>query len=223
MKHVFTTAIMGTANMTPKMKRVTKKCLRNISMSAFLLVLFGLQSHATVGLEAKAVFAGGCFWCMEPPFDKLDGVKATVSGYTGGHVKNPDYKSVSRGRTGHYEVIEITYDSNKVSYEELLDVFWRNIDPLDAKGQFCDKGPQYLSGIFVANDTEREAAQKSRDALQASGVLPGEIVTEILDAAKFYKAEDYHQNYYKKNPLRYKYYRNGCGRDKRLEQLWGKQ
>ena len=171
--------------------------------------------------EKKAVFAGGCFWCMEPPFDKLDGVSATISGYSGGHVKNPDYKSVSKGRTGHYEVLEVTYDDSKVSYKELLKVFWRNIDPLDAKGQFCDKGQQYLSAIFVASDEERAAAEKSKHELNESGILPGQIVTEILDAAEFYPAEAYHQDYYLKNPLRYKFYRNGCGRDKRLKQLWG--
>lgn len=186
-----------------------------------VFVLGVAVSPAIYASEAKAVFAGGCFWCMEPPFDRLDGVTATVSGYMGGHVKNPDYRAVSRGRTGHYEVVEISYDPERITYAELLDVFWRNIDPLDAKGQFCDKGPQYLSGIFVSSEEERAAAQKSKAELEQSGVLPGKIVTEILNASEFYPAETYHQDYYQKNPIRYKFYRNGCGRDKRLNALWG--
>lgn len=186
-----------------------------------VFVLGMAVSPAIYASEAKAVFAGGCFWCMEPPFDRLDGVTATVSGYMGGHVKNPDYRAVSRGRTGHYEVVEISYDPERITYAELLDVFWRNIDPLDAKGQFCDKGPQYLSGIFVSSEEERAAAQKSKAELEQSGVLPGKIVTEILNASEFYPAETYHQDYYQKNPIRYKFYRNGCGRDKRLNTLWG--
>lgn len=186
-----------------------------------VFVLGVAVSPAIYASEAKAVFAGGCFWCMEPPFDRLDGVTATVSGYMGGHVKNPDYRAVSRGRTGHYEVVEISYDPERITYAELLDVFWRNIDPLDAKGQFCDKGPQYLSGIFVSSEEERAAAQKSKAELEQSGVLPGKIVTEILNASEFYPAETYHQDYYQKNPIRYKFYRNGCGRDKRLNTLWG--
>jgi len=203
------------------MKNMTKSDVFSQSLRVMLAMVVIFVSPAIRALEAKAVFAGGCFWCMEPPFDKLDGVSSTVSGYTGGHVKNPDYKSVSRGRTGHYEVIEITYDPEKVSYEQLLDVFWRNIDPLDDKGQFCDKGSQYLSGIFVADEAQRAAATKSLNQLDASGVLPGSVVTEILDLGVFYPAEAYHQDYYLKNPLRYKFYRNGCGRDKRLQQLWG--
>ncbi len=197
--------------------------LSDFSRFLCVIIFLGLSSTSPVlqALEEKAVFAGGCFWCMEPPFDKLEGVSATISGYTGGHVKKPDYKSVSRGRTGHYEVIEVTYDPEKTSYAKLLEVFWRNIDPLDDKGQFCDKGSQYLSAIFVNNEAERAAAEKSKSELQASGVLPGKVVTEILDAAIFYPAEKYHQNYYLKNPLRYKYYRHGCGRDKRLKALWG--
>lgn len=186
-----------------------------------VFVLGMAASPAIYASEAKAVFAGGCFWCMEPPFDRLDGVTATVSGYMGGHVKNPDYRAVSRGRTGHYEVVEVSYDPERITYAELLDVFWRNIDPLDAKGQFCDKGPQYLSGIFVSSEEERAAALKSKTELEQSGVLSGKIVTEILDASEFYPAETYHQDYYQKNPIRYKFYRNGCGRDKRLNALWG--
>lgn len=169
------------------------------------------------GGTAKALFAGGCFWCMEPPFDKLDGVISTTSGYAGGRTANPTYEQVSSGRTGHLEVLQIEYDPVKVSYEELLDVFWRNIDPLDGGGQFCDKGEQYTSAIFALDDAQASAAQASKEAV----VLDGEIQTRILPAATFYPAEEYHQDYYKKNPVRYKYYRWGCGRDQRLKKLWG--
>ncbi len=170
---------------------------------------------------ASAVFAGGCFWCMEPPFDKLDGVVATVSGYTGGRKANPTYEEVSAGGTGHYEVVRIDYDPARVSYEKLLDVFWRNVDPLDASGQFCDKGDMYRTAIFYADAEQKRLAEASNSALTASGRLPGPIVTEILPAATFYPAEGYHQDYYRKNPLRYRYYRFACGRDQRLDQIWG--
>lgn len=172
--------------------------------------------------SATAIFAGGCFWCMEPPFDKLEGVISTTSGYTGGSTKDPSYKEVSAGGTGHYEVLQVTYDPNKVSYERLLEVFWRNIDPLDARGQFCDKGDQYRSAIFVSNEQERELAEQSKVSLEDSSKFQEPIVTEILPAAEFYAAEDYHQDYYLKNPRRYKFYRTACGRDARLTELWGK-
>lgn len=175
----------------------------------------------SAGQVAKAVFAGGCFWCMEPPFDKLEGVTATISGYSGGSVKNPNYRSVSSGGTGHYEVIEVHYDADKVSYEKLLSVFWKNVDPYDARGQFCDKGSQYLSAIFYLDEAQRKAAEKSRLALAKNAKLPGNVVTQILPASRFYPAERYHQDYYQKNPLRYKFYRSRCGRDKRLNELWG--
>ena len=188
-----------------------------------LCLAMGLSSLAAAvpvnGEKAEAIFAGGCFWCMEPPFDKLDGVISTTSGYTGGTVENPTYEQVSSGRTGHYEAVKIEYDPSKITYEQLLDVFWVNIDPLDGRGQFCDKGQQYASAIFVMNDEERTAAEKSLANIQ----LDGKVQTKILPAAEFYPAEDYHQDYYKKNPIRYNYYRWGCGRDKRLEQLWGKE
>ena len=171
--------------------------------------------------EAAAVFAGGCFWCMEPPYDKLDGVVATISGYTGGDVANPTYRQVTRGNTGHYEAVVIVYRPAEVSYQELLDVFWVNIDPLDDGGQFCDRGSSYLSGIFYRDREQRAAARASRDELAASRRLNGDIVTEILPAEEFYVAEEYHQDYYRKNPLRYRSYRTGCGRDARLRQLWG--
>jgi methionine-S-sulfoxide reductase len=170
----------------------------------------------------RATFAGGCFWCMEPPFDKIPGVLSTTSGYAGGKEKDPTYAQVSSGRTGHTEVIQVVFDPEKVSYEELLDVFWRNIDPLDEGGQFCDRGSQYRTGIFYEGAAQKAAAEASKKELAASGRLPGPIVTEItpLDGS-FYPAEEYHQDFYKKSPVRYYSYRNGCGRDRRLKQLWG--
>jgi peptide-methionine (S)-S-oxide reductase len=171
---------------------------------------------------AKATFAGGCFWCMEPPFDKLDGVISTTSGYTGGHKENPTYKEVSRGGTGHAEAVQIVYDPQRVSYEELLDVFWHNIDPTTADGQFCDWGDQYRSEIFYYTPEQQQLAQQSKAALDELKPFKEAIVTHISKAGTFYPAEDYHQDYYQKNPVRYKFYRFGCGRDQRLEELWGK-
>ena len=171
--------------------------------------------------QEKAIFAGGCFWCMEPPFEKLAGVKEVISGYTGGFKGNPTYEEVSAGSTGHLEAVMVVYDPSRVTYEKLLDVFWRQIDPTDAGGQFVDRGAQYRSAIFYLSDTQKKLAEKSRDALAASGVFKTKIATEILPASKFYPAEDYHQDYYKENPIRYKYYRGGSGRDKFLEKTWG--
>ena len=168
---------------------------------------------------ATAVFAGGCFWCMEPPFDKLDGVVSTVSGYTGGSVVNPTYQQVSGGRTGHIEALQVQYDPKKVTYERLLEVFWRQVDPFDAGGQFCDRGQQYGTAIFAQNDEERRLAERSKQ--EVTKQLGKAVVTPVVPAATFYPAEDYHQDYYKKNPVRYNYYRYSCGRDKRLEQVWG--
>jgi len=171
-----------------------------------------------------AVFAAGCFWCMEPPFDKLEGVVRTTSGYTGGHQRNPTYEEVSAGTTGHTEAIEVTYDSGKISYQQLLDVFWKNVDPVAVDRQFCDVGRQYRSGIYFRDAAERAAASASKTKLEESGRFDGaEIATEIVAATTFYPAEEYHQDYYVKNPLRYKYYRWGCGRDQRLEEIWGPQ
>lgn len=190
------------------------------------LVLFGVAAIAPAQTSPKpgpavAIFAGGCFWCMEPPYDKLDGVSATISGYIGGTKADPTYQEVTSGRTGHYEAVRIEYDPGRVTYERLLEVFWRNIDPLDDSGQFCDKGPQYLSAIFPLDAQQKELAEASRAALERSGKLPGKIVTRILPPAVFYRAEEYHQDFYVKNPTRYAFYRRGCGRDARLEQLWG--
>nr|WP_319524087.1 peptide-methionine (R)-S-oxide reductase MsrB [uncultured Desulfosarcina sp.] len=168
----------------------------------------------------SAVFAGGCFWCTESDFEKLDGVIAVVSGYTGGQVTDPSYKQVSAGGTGHVEAIKVTYDPDRISYEALLDYFWRHVDPTDAGGQFVDRGSQYRSVIFYANEAERNAAEASKKALAASGQFDRPIVTDILPLGTFYEAEDYHQDYYKKNPLRYKWYRSGSGRDRFLEKSW---
>ena len=173
------------------------------------------------GSLAKAVFAGGCFWCMEPPFDKLDGVLSTTSGYTGGPEKNPTYTDVSYGRTGHTEAVEVAYDPSRISYPQLLEVFWRNIDPLTRDAQFCDRGSQYRTGIFYRNEEQRRLAEESKTAIEDSGILKGPIVTEITGGATFYAAEEYHQNFYKKNPAHYKRYRSGCGRDRTLESIWG--
>ncbi len=168
---------------------------------------------------AQATFAGGCFWCMEHPFDQLQGVTTTTSGYMGGTVEAPSYRQVSSGTTGHAEVVRIEYDPDTVSYEMLLDTFWHNVDPLDDRGQFCDKGTQYRSIVFYYNDNQRQLAEASKQAV--SNLLDQPIATEILPAEAFYPAEDYHQNYYQTHPARYRLYRFGCGRDQRLTELWG--
>ena len=174
------------------------------------------------GATAKATFAGGCFWCVEADFDKVPGVLSTVSGYIGGTVANPTYEQVSRKQTGHAEAVEITYDPAKVSYERLLEVYWRSIDPTVKDRQFCDIGSPYRTAIYTHDAAQAQAAQASRAALEKSKPFKEAIVTEIVAAGPFYAAEAYHQDYYRKNPLRYKYYRTSCGRDARLEQLWGK-
>lgn len=169
---------------------------------------------------SSAVFAGGCFWCTESDFEKVEGVIEVISGYTGGRVENPTYKQVSAGGTGHIESVKVIYDPSKVSYEQLLDYFWRHVDPTDPGGQFVDRGSQYRSAIFYANDTEKRLAETSKQQLAASGQFKKTIATEILPLGKFYPAEDYHQNYYKKNPIRYKWYRSGSGRDQFLKKTW---
>ncbi len=191
----------------------------------FLICALGLSSPCAGAAQplspAKAIFAGGCFWCMEPPFDKLPGVISTTSGYVGGQKKNPTYEEVSTGSTGHTEAVQILYDPKIVTYQKLLDVFWRNIDPTVKNRQFCDIGPQYRSGIFYLEAEQKRLAEESRAALGKTKRFKEAIVTEITPAAEFWRAEEYHQNYYLKNPLRYSYYRTGCGRDARLKQLWG--
>ncbi len=172
--------------------------------------------------EETAIFAGGCFWCMESDFEKLAGVKSVVSGYIGGHVANPTYKQVSTGNTGHTEAVEIVFDADRVSFAQLLEQFWVNIDPLDGNGQFCDRGQQYRSELFYLDEQQRMAAQASVASLNAQERFSGQLQTALTEATEFYVAEDYHQDYYKKNPKRYNYYRWRCGRDQRLEELWGK-
>lgn len=190
-----------------------------------LLVILLAPAHAgkyqsSSDRSAKATLAGGCFWCMEPPFDKLDGVISTTVGYTGGHKENPTYQEVSSGTTGHAEAIQIVYDPKKITYDELLEVFWQNIDPTDDGGQFCDRGNQYRAAIFYHDEQQKRLAEESKKALIESKRFK-EVATETTAASTFYPAEEYHQDYYKKNPIRYKYYRYGCGRDRRLKELWG--
>lgn len=180
------------------------------------------QESVGAALEL-ATFAGGCFWCMEAPFDRLPGVLAVAVGYTGGTVKDPTYEQVSAGMTGHAEAVQIRYDSRKISYETLLGVFWRNIDPTVQDRQFCDVGSQYRTAIFYHSPEQRRQAMASKKVLERLKPFSGPIVTEIVPAGEFYRAEEYHQQYYKKNPLRYRYYRASCGRDRRLGELWGNQ
>jgi peptide-methionine (S)-S-oxide reductase len=191
---------------------------------AAALLLVGMQAANTLAAEpprtATAIFASGCFWCTESDFEKLPGVISAESGYIDGKTANPTYEQVSAGSTGHTEAVRVVYDPARVSYPQLLDHFWKNVDPTVKNRQFCDVGSQYRSGIYWLTEAERKAAEESRDALLKSGRFK-EIHTEIKAASTFYPAEAYHQDYYKKNPVRYSYYRNGCGRDSRLQQLWG--
>jgi peptide-methionine (S)-S-oxide reductase len=180
----------------------------------------GEQAAARPPEEAIAIFAGGCFWCMEPPYDALPGVLSTTSGYTGGITTNPTYEQTSAGGTGHAEAVRIRYDPRKVDYQTLLDVFWRNIDPLVVDRQFCDVGDQYRSAIFPVDARQRRLAEASKRRVEHRFAQP--VATQIVDASTFYPAENYHQDYYRKNPVRYKLYRFNCGRDARLQQLWGK-
>jgi methionine-S-sulfoxide reductase len=191
-----------------------------------VLLITALTLGGTVMVNADgpreiATFAGGCFWCMEPPFDKLDGVVSTVSGYLGGPEENPTYKEVAAGRTGHAETVQITYDPSRVSYSKLLEVFWMQIDPTTPDRQFVDTGRQYRSAIFYQNEEQQRLAEESKKKMENSGLFGAPIVTEIVQAGVFWPAEDYHQDYYMKNPLRYKYYRFGSGRDQYLKKIWG--
>jgi len=205
-----------------------------MSLLVSLIVVPGLASTATADKKdpkmeikqrttAKAIFAGGCFWCMEPPFEKLDGVQSVVSGYIGGDKKNPTYKDVSGGMTGHAEAVEITYNPAKISYEQLLEVFWMNVDPTDARGQFVDRGSQYRTGIFFLDEEQKQLAEDSKERLGKSGRFDSPIVTEITAATTFYPAEDYHQDYYKDNSVDYSFYRYNSGRDQYLKKVWGKK
>jgi peptide-methionine (S)-S-oxide reductase len=202
-----------------------------IRVARWLAPLALIAAIATAGAQtapapktdgvAVATFAGGCFWCVEEAFEKVPGVIRAVSGYTGGTVDKPTYEEVSSKSTGHFEAVQVTYDASKVSYPQLVDWFWRNIDPVDAKGQFCDKGSPYYTGIFTHDEGQKKVAEESKQALEASGRFKEKIATKILPAGPFWVAEDYHQDYYKKNPHRYLYYKTACGRAARLEQIWG--
>ena len=179
------------------------------------LILGVLQLSAD---EATAVFAGGCFWCMEPPYDQLPGVLDTTSGYSGGHTDNPTYEQVTAGGTGHFESVRVTYDPDRISYDELLAVFWRNIDPFDDRGQFCDRGSSYRAAVFYGNEAEQVLAEAGKSDIELR--FGRKVATSVLPAAPFYPAEGYHQNYYTENPLRYRYYRYSCRRDERLREVW---
>jgi peptide-methionine (S)-S-oxide reductase len=200
-----------------------------LAIVALLLMCAGVAARAYAAeasppapaATARAIFAGGCFWCMEPPFDALPGVISTTAGYIGGSRRNPTYEEVSAGRTGHAEAVEVVYDPARIGYETLLQVFWRNIDPIAVDRQFCDAGTQYRSAIFYVDEAQRRLAEASKAELAASRRFDRQIATEITAAGRFWPAEDYHQNYYEQNPLRYKFYRGNCGRDARLRELWG--
>ena len=196
-----------------------KMLLMAIMGLSVILISIAMVTAAT-NLE-KATFAGGCFWCMEHPFDELPGVVSVTSGYTGGHKKNPTYEEVSAGGTGHAEAVQIVYDPAIASYEKLLSVFWHNIDPTTKDRQFCDEGHQYRSAIFYHNEEQHRLALQSKAQLEKIKTFREPVVSEIVQAAEFYPAEEYHQHYYKKNPIRYKFYRTTCGRDRRLKELWG--
>lgn len=208
--------------------------MKTVNIAIITLVVLLFASHQVRGMNEKmekqmsdnpqktktAVFAGGCFWCTESDFEKVDGVIKAISGYTGGHVANPTYKQVSRGVTGHVEAVKVVYDPAKLTYDKLLEVFWRHVDPTDPDGQFVDRGSQYRSVIFYANEQEHRLAEASKKTLAASGRFDKPIATDILPLSTFYPAEDYHQDYYKKNPIRYRWYRHGSGRDQFLEKAW---
>jgi peptide methionine sulfoxide reductase msrA/msrB len=201
--------------------------MTNVLLTIIMLLLPLMAVQAILAKEErgvqKATFAGGCFWCMEPPFEKLDGVVEVISGYTGGHKENPTYEEVSAGITGHVEAVQVTYDPAKITYEKLLEVFWRQINPTDSGGQFVDRGASYTTAIFYHNEEQMRLAEQSKKALDQSGRFNKPVVTEIRAAGPFYPAEAYHQNYYKRNPLRYKFYRYDSGRDRYLNEVWGKE
>lgn len=218
------------------MKKSLKIVLPVFAMSVGIYLVYASISQSVISAEknemtnamhnsanlAVATFAGGCFWCMEQPFEAMEGVTEVVSGYIGGHKKDPTYKEVSAGKTGHTEAVQIIYDPNKISYQKLLDVYWRQFDPTDAGGSFVDRGSQYRSGIYYHNDEQKQLAMQSKKQLAESGIFNKPIATEIVAASKFYQAEAYHQDYYKENPIRYKYYRYNSGRDQYIEKTWAK-
>jgi len=190
-------------------------------LTSFALICCFLSTPVTAAPAETATFAGGCFWCMEQPFDALPGVLSVMPGYTGGTKLNPTYKEVSSGSTGHTEAVQISYDPAKISYEKLLQVFWHNIDPTAKDYQFCDSGNQYRAGIFYHTETQKKLALLSRETISKTKSFKEPVLTEVVQASTFYPAEEYHRQYYKKNPIRYRYYRSSCGRDNRLKELWG--
>lgn len=205
--------------------QIRTRRLRTLGGLLIATVMFAVAGLAAAqgsdaGRLATATFAGGCFWCMEQPYDELDGVISTTSGYTDGQTENPTYKEVTTGKTGHTEAVQVVYDPAKVSFERLVEVFWRNIDPTDAGGQFCDRGSPYRPALFYHDEAQRAVAERSLVELEANKPFKEPIVTPIVAASTFYPAEEYHQDYYLRNPIRYKHYRNGCGRDRRLKELW---
>ncbi len=195
-----------------------------LTITMLLAWLFSVAAFADTANEPKlesVVLGGGCFWCIEADYEKLDGVVDVISGYAGGHVKNPTYKEVSAGGSGHIEVVKVTYDANKINYSQILDYFWRHVDPTRDDGQFCDRGPQYRPAIFYQDATQKKLALASTKQIEQSKPFAQPLKVELIQASTFYPAEDYHQDYYKKNPVRYNFYRFNCGRDARVEQLWG--
>jgi peptide-methionine (S)-S-oxide reductase len=200
--------------------------LSSVGIAALLIGGLTAMPQGSLAIEgsqnAKATFAGGCFWCMEEAYEEINGVVSVISGYTGGQLADPTYEQVSAGGTGHAESVEVTYDPNKVTYQKLLEVFWRNVDPTTPNAQFCDHGSQYRTAIFYHDQMQKRLIDESKQAVESSKSFPQPIVTEIVPASIFYPAEDYHQDFYKKNPVRYKFYKWNCGRSQRLEQLWGK-
>jgi peptide-methionine (S)-S-oxide reductase len=200
---------------------ITGWLVATLLVGAFVGSTESIPSQTNAERLAVATFAGGCFWCMEPPFDKLEGVISTTSGYTGGDKAQPTYDEITRGRTGHAEAVQVRYDPSKIGYTRLLEIFWRNVDPTTRNRQFCDTGDQYRTAIFFHNAEQKRLAEQSKKKLESAGRLGRPIVTEIVEAREFWPAEEYHQDYYKKNPIRYKAYRYNCGRDRRLKELWG--
>jgi peptide-methionine (S)-S-oxide reductase len=191
------------------------------ALALLAVIVAATQSAGQTPLLATAIFAGGCFWCEEAVFDAVPGVVSVTSGYAGGTTEHPTYEEVETGRTGHAESVEVVFDPQKIGYDKLLDLFWHNVDPVTPNAQFCDHGSQYRSAIFYTDEAQRRAAEASKAALEASGRFKHPIVTEIAAVSAFWPAEEYHQHYHVKNPVRYRYYRFGCGRDRRLEELWG--
>jgi peptide-methionine (S)-S-oxide reductase len=202
---------------------VTQEVVLKSRFGIVLVICLGVAAaaFAAPANRATAIFAGGCFWCEETAFEGVPGVVAVISGYTGGQVPNPTYEQVSSGVTGHAESVQVIYDPSKITYPKLLDIFWHNVDPFQANGQFCDHGNQYRSAIFYKDEAQHKAAEESKARLEDEARFKGKIVTQIVSASTFYPAEEYHQDFYKKNPVRYYSYRTGCGRDARLKEIWG--